>query len=203
MTCYNHPYAPTAATCNRCGVKMCGVCTQFLESGEYCEKCAEEVQAESFVTTQSQKFNKRKHGSTTYDIPEQPLETATSGKDRDKGIIILAIGGSVAMLFFSLLLYAFPRVFDFDADAAAAIATAQALEDCRLVFEEIGYLLDRGELPTPSYNCAESDVPNIMSQEGDLVRISHPNPEFHGLSEIYVTSDSHKVIFVELDNAEA
>ena len=202
MRCYNHPNALAVASCIRCSVEMCGVCTQFLDSGEYCDKCAEAIQAESFVTSQSQKFNKRDHGSANHEFSKQPFEPPTREKERDKSIIILGIGGSVAMLFFSLLLYAFPRVFDFDADAAAAIATAQALEDCRLVFEEIGYLLDRGELPDSSHRCAESNAPNILSQEGDLLRISHPNPEIHGLSDIYVTSESHEVVFVEQDNVD-
>lgn len=106
------------------------------------------------------------------------------------------------MLFFSLSLYAFPHIFDFDANATSARGAAQALEECRLVFEEIGYLLDRGELPDSSYSCAEANAPNIMSREGDLVRISHPNLEIYGLSEIYVTSESHEVIFVEQGNVE-
>ncbi|MDA1372568.1 MAG: hypothetical protein O2971_17650 [Proteobacteria bacterium] len=198
MNCYNHPHAPTAAHCKRCDVEMCGMCTQFLKDGEYCEKCAVAIQSEAFVTSQSRKLNKPEFDRTrvTTSQPREEFHPPTRGKDKDKIFIWLGVGGSSAMIFFSMLLYSFPLLFE-NSQAAATRQAAQALEDCRLVFEEIGYLLERGELPDNSLRCAGTNTPNIVSQNGEIIRVSHPNPAVFGLGEIYVTNDTHEVIFVE------
>jgi len=108
----------------------------------------------------------------------------------------LGFGGSSAMIFVAMLLYSIPLLFE-SAEAQALRESTQALEDCRLIFEEIGYLLEDGQTPPDSMHCEESNVPNIISTQEGIVRVSHPNPRAHGLSEIYVTSDSHEVIYVE------
>lgn len=103
MTCYNHPNVRKTANCKHCGVEMCGPCTQFLESGEYCEQCAKTVQAESFVAVKSLQIQKRIDELAQSSLSKEPFEPPTKKRDRDRGIIVLAIGGSLAMLFFSLL----------------------------------------------------------------------------------------------------
>jgi len=172
------------------------MCANFFDVGVYCEKCAKAVESERFVTAKSDLFKKKESApSTMVETPDTP--TAKPKDTRDRGIIWLGIGGSASMIFFSLILYAFPNLFEFDAEAAAARAAAQALEDCRLVFEEIGYVLAHGENLDPSLRCSDTNVPNIVTETGDVVRVSHPNPGRYGLSAIYVTSNSHEVVFEE------
>lgn len=196
MTCYNHPNAPTIETCSRCEKELCGMCANFFDVGVYCEKCARAVESERFVMAKADLFKKGESRPST--MVETPPEPVRKPRDtRDRGIIWLGVGGSASMIFFSLILYAYPSMFEFDPDLAAARLKAQALEDCRLVFEEIGYMLSRNQIPDPALRCPESSLPNIVTRNGDLVRVSHPNPAAHGLREIYVTNQSHEVVLEE------
>lgn len=77
--------------------------------------------------------------STMVEIPDKPI--AKPRDTLDRGIIWLGVGGSASMIFFSLILYAYPSTFEFDEELIASRARVQVLEDCRLVFEEIGYML--------------------------------------------------------------
>jgi hypothetical protein len=70
-------------------------------------------------------------------------------------------------------------------------------EQCRLVFEEIGYMLARGQMPDPSMRCDGTNVPNIINRSGNTVRVSHPNPAQLGLLELSVSNQSHDVTLVE------
>jgi hypothetical protein len=196
LACYNHPNAPTAAHCNRCGLEMCGMCSQFLDQGEYCEKCAEVVRNEDFVKTQTKELNKPEIEATSVEKEEEVFIPPTRSRDKDKAFIWLGVVGAFSMIFGSMVLYSFPLMFE-SAEAATLRLSEQALEDCRLVFEEIGYELADGNTPPASMRCEESNIPNITSRQGGIVRVSHPNPQVHGLSEMYVTSDSHEVIYVE------
>ncbi|MBL4572577.1 MAG: hypothetical protein JKY86_05825 [Gammaproteobacteria bacterium] len=174
---------------------MCGTCANFLDTGAFCEKCVSAVETEKFVTAQSNKLNK-----TEIDLVlskhTQDKESERRGKEKRKDgtVLWLGFGGGSAMIFVSLLLYAFPMLFQFDAEAAAAFEASQALEECRLVFEEIGYQLEDGEEPNPSLRCLDSNVPNIVERQGDRIRVSHPNPRQYGLSAIYVSTESHEVV---------
>lgn len=195
VSCQNHPNAPSIDTCNRCGIEMCGMCANFLEKGVYCEKCTKHLDSENFVKTQSDQFRQREAPTPEIHQADPAAIDPQRPANRDRGIIWLGVGSAAVMLFFSLALYAFPTLFEFDAEASAARIAEQSLEDCRLVFEEIGYLLEQGELPDASMRCVESNMPNIVTRQGDSVRISHPNPGAHLLSAIYVSSSTHEVVF--------
>ncbi|HAJ75120.1 MAG TPA: hypothetical protein DCM64_01560 [Gammaproteobacteria bacterium] len=173
------------------------MCTQFLDSGEYCEKCAGAIETETFVAVESNKMNKPKDDFGQIMSQEGDLGSAAGGKGKDRVIIGVAVAASVGMIFFSLLLYAYPRIFEFDTEAVAAREAAHALEDCLYLFQEIGMILEENELPDESLRCTESSVPNLISQNGNEVRVSHPNPQFHGYSQIYVTNYEHEPILVQ------
>lgn len=195
MICYNHPNAPAIEKCARCDLELCGMCANFLDSGVYCEKCVSAVETESFVAAQSNKLNKKQIDIVLSKHAEEKEAVRTGeNKRKDNGVLWLGIGGGSAMIFVSLLLYAYPRLLEFDAEAAAAFEAAQALEQCRLVFEEIGYLLEDGEAIDPSLQCADSNTPNIVERRGQSIRVSHPNPAAYGLSAIYVSSETHEVV---------
>jgi len=195
LNCYNHPNAPAVEKCARCEVDMCGMCANFLEAGAYCEKCVSAVETEDFVAAQSNKLNRSEIDLVlSKHADEKEAERAGVEKRKDGFVLWLGFGGGSAMIFVSLLLYAFPMLFQFDAEAAAAFEASQALEECRLVFEQIGYQLEYGEEPNPALQCADSNVPNIIERQGDTVRVSHPNPRQYGLSAIYVSTESHEVV---------
>lgn len=194
MPCHNHPNAPTVEKCNRCEIELCGMCANFTDSGVYCETCVSAVETEDFVALQSRKLNKSEIDLVISKHAEElEAEQAQNKRGKDTTIIWLGAGGGIAMIFVSLLLYAYPMLF-LDSEVAAAFEASQALEECRLVFEEIGYLLEEGEEPDPSLRCPGSTVPNIVEREGGIVRVLHPNPGTYGLSAIYVSNESHEVV---------
>lgn len=171
------------------------MCANFLDVGVYCEKCVSAVETENFVNAQSSKLNKSEIDLVlSKHADEKANDRASTEKRKDTAVLWLGFGGGSAMIFISLVIYAFPTLFQFDAEAAAAFEASQALEECRLVFEEIGYLLEDGETPDPSLRCSDSNVPNIVETRGDTVRISHPNPRAYGLNAIYVSSETHEVV---------
>lgn len=197
MACYNHPSAPTAATCKSCGVEMCGTCTKFLDSGEYCEKCAVVAEADAYMKSRSREQEYRDASAAHASIGETSAEAEALKKTHDKDRIYIwgGVGGAVGMLFIALGLYAFPNLFTPSEELAQQEAILDR-EACRLVFEEIGYMLSRGQTPDQSMRCEGTSVPNIISREGNVVRVSHPNPAQFGLQQMYVTSNSHEVVMV-------
>lgn len=153
------------------------------------------VETEDFVRAQSNKLNKKQIDLVlSKHAEEKEAERAGTAKRKDNGMLWLGFGVGSTMIFVSLALYAFPRMLEFDAEAAAAFEASQALEACRLVFEEIGYLLEDGEALDPDLKCADTNVPNIVERRGQSVRVSHPNPGAYGLSAIYVSSETHEVV---------
>lgn len=195
MPCYNHPNATTTAICNRCEIQLCGMCTTYLDDGEYCESCAEKVQSEAFVAARSEVLNKPAPKPLIQEAADTEPTRAEKKEDQDKLFIWLGIGGSSFMMFAAMAIYAFPNLFVDDV-VLAAQAEEQRLEDCRLVFEEITYILRAGGTPDASMSCADTSVPNVVRRSGDTVRVEHPNPGAYGLDEIYVTNQSHQVFLV-------
>lgn len=174
---------------------MCGTCANFLAAGAFCEKCVSAVETEDFVTAQSNKLNKSQIDLVLSKHAEDKAADREGDEKRKDGMVLwLGFCGGCAMIFVSLVIYAFPTLFMMDAEAAAAFEASQELEQCRLVFEQIGYQLEDGEEPNPALRCSDTNVPNIIERRGDTVRVSHPNPRAYGLSAIYVSSDTHEVV---------
>jgi hypothetical protein len=175
----------------------------------YCDKCTKAREAASFATSRSREFAKKEQSRSAPNFTQELQQDKDSSKQeaaakpgsKDQTIIWLGCGGASLMLFLSLLLYAYPLLFEFDPAAAAAREAAQALEDCRLVFEEIGYVLADGQEPDASMQCAQSPQQNIVRHEGNVVKVLHPNPRLYGLAELYVTSESHEVVMEELSES--
>lgn len=198
MACQNHPNAPTAATCKSCGVELCGMCTKFLDSGEYCEKCAVVAEADAYMKSRSREMEYREAEAAHASIGETTAEkeSIAKAKDQDKLYIWGGVGTAMTMLCVALGLYAFPNLLT-DGETLARQDMLMDREQCRLVFEEIGYLLARGEMPDPSMRCEGTNTPNIINRNGNTVRVSHPNPAQLGLLELSVNSQSHDVTMIE------
>ena len=78
------------------------MCTVFLDKGEFCEKCADAVQSEAFVSAQSESLNRPAAEPSSVE-PDLPPSAAQERRDKDRVFIWLGIGGSAAMIFTSLL----------------------------------------------------------------------------------------------------
>lgn len=197
MACVNHPSVPTAATCKSCGVELCGTCARFLEYGEYCEKCAVVAEADAYLRkrNRSQEVHQAEVAQATA-ARDAEVKSRNKSQDRDRLFIWSGVGGASLMLFAAMGLYAFPDLL-IDDVVLAAQQDQVRLEECRQVFQAIGIMLSEGQLPEDNMRCPGSTIPNIVSRDGSLVRVSHPNPGQFGLQALYVTNESHRVVMEE------
>ncbi|MEX0964230.1 MAG: hypothetical protein WDZ52_09360 [Pseudohongiellaceae bacterium] len=122
-------------------------------------------------------------------------EEETRQKSRDKDGIYIKGGIVMAclMLIVSMGIYAYPDIMKPDVQIAQEESIIQ-LEQCREVFQAIGIMLSEGQAPDSSMRCPGTNIPNIVSRAGGRITVSHPNPRQFGLSELYVTSDNHRVV---------
>ncbi len=173
------------------------MCACYTDAGVFCEKCAEITANEKFVSTQTEQLDEEANPELDALLSTQPTPQAapssSSGGGWRMSIILVVSVVIYAILYVNLN----PNLFTMDAETRARLAARDRLEDCRLVFEEIGTHLENGDMPDPSLRCAESFIPNIITRDNDSIRISHPNPDTYGFSEIYVTNETHEPIFVE------
>lgn len=199
MGCLNHPNAPVAATCKKCGTELCGTCTRFLDSGEYCEKCAAVAEADAYLKSRDRNQEVRQvqaAQATTVRIEEEEVREKSRNKDR-----IYVWGGAALgclMVVASLAMYAYPNFMKSD-EQIAQERSIMSLEGCRQVFEAIGIMLSEGEIPGDSMSCPGTNIPNQVRRQGNKITVSHPNPRQFGLVELYVTNDSHRVVMVGQD----
>lgn len=109
--------------------------------------------------------------------------------------LIIAVG--MIATYAALYSFSHPGFLEGDADSRARRRAEIALTNCLYVFQEIGVVLEENQMPDPSLRCADSSTANIITRSGNSIRVSHPNPQFHGVSEIFVTNTSHEPVVVE------
>ena len=196
MGCVNHPAAPAAATCKKCNAELCGICTRFLDSGEYCEKCASVAEAEAYLKSRDRNQEARSveiAQTTSARITEEEVRQKSRGKD---GLYVKGGGGLGAlMIIASIGLYAYPDMMKSDTQLTQEESVLR-LTECRQVFQAIGIRLSEGEIPASTMRCPGTNIPNIVLRQGNKITVSHPNPRQFGLAELYVTNESHRVITV-------
>ena len=169
------------------------MCLVFRDDGEFCEPCSELAEEEAFVSAATESLNRPKTETIAQpDIPQTDMEKR---REQDRIYIWGGVVTATLMIAVGMGVYAFPNLFA-DSEVLAMQAEEQRLEDCRLVFEEITYVLRAGGVPDDSMRCDGTNIPNLISRSGNLVRVDHPNPGAYGLTEIYVTNESHQVFLV-------
>jgi hypothetical protein len=170
------------------------MCTRFLESGEYCEKCGAVAEADAYMKSRDRNREARIDEITkTTQVRVEKEEGKQKSENKDR---IYIQGGAVLgslMVFVSLGLYAFPDLLKSDQELAEQ-QSVMNLEACRQVFESIGIMLSEGNVPETTMGCPGTNIPNIIRRNGNTVTVSHPDPRQFGLVELYVTNDSHRVI---------
>ena len=129
--------------------------------------------------------------STTTRIEEE--EIRQKNRKQDGMYLKGGIGMGVLMIFVSLGLYAFPDLMKSEQQIAQEQGIIN-LEACREVFQAIGIRLAEGEIPESTQSCPGTNIPNIILRQGNKITVSHPNPRQFGLTGLYVTSDSHRVV---------
>lgn len=196
MGCLNHPNAPVAASCKRCDAELCGICTRFLDSGEYCQKCAAVAEADAYVKSRNRNQEAREvKMARTATVQSAEEEVRQKSRNADGKYVRGGFAMGCLMVSISIGLYAFPNLLKSDPQLAEE-QSIMRLEECRQVFQSIGIMLSEGEIPESTMSCPGTNIPNIVRREGNKVTVSHPNPRQFGLVELYVTNDSHRVVMV-------
>lgn len=197
MSCKNHPLVDAVANCERCDTPMCDQCANHTEAGILCEACVKIRENEHFVAAQAERSNPQTGQLLAEAANTLKPELSKTGQPRRNPVKLFIIAvGSIAV-YAGLYAYSHPSFLAGDSEARTNRLAAAALVDCLWIFQEIGELLEENQMPDPALRCDESDTANIITRDGGTIRISHPNPEFHGYSEIFVTNHSHEPTLVE------
>ena len=176
---------------------MCDLCANHTEAGILCESCVKIRENEHFVAAQAERSNLQTGQLLAEAANTLKPELSKTGKPRRNPVKLFIIAiGSIAV-YAGLYAYSHPSFLEGDSEARTSRVAAAALVDCLWIFQEIGEILEENRMPDPALRCDESETPNIITRDGDTIRISHPNPEFHGYSEIFVTNHSHDPTLIE------
>ncbi len=198
VSCKNHPNVEAIDNCARCDAPLCGMCANFTDTGIFCETCERIHETEQLVAARTRELDPQFDQILGEAITPENPELETSGKSRHKGERVFLLGGGFVTLalYVGMFIYSHPNFLEGSEEQARRIA-AQAFEDCVYTFQAIGEILEEGDMPDPSLRCDESTVPNVITRDGDTIRIAHPNPTIHGYSQIFATNISHEPTLIE------
>ena len=204
VPCKNHPNAPAIENCARCDTPMCGMCANFTEAGVFCDSCESAIEAERAVETRTKELDPQIDPILAESpVPEDPdlaidrRSGKRSGK-RGETVFLFGAGGLTLAIYVVMFLYSHPGFLDFNSEERAAQLALDSFEDCLAIFQEIGEALEVDETPDLELLCDDSLSPNIVTRDGDEIRIAHPNPSTYGYSELFVTNIDHEPIATEI-----
>lgn len=186
--CINHPNAKAIATCNDCGIDLCGMCSNFIDETVLCERCSEISETEKFVSSQSENLE-RPNSTMVVDEPATETFNPPTRRKIQSNVIqwaVIGVGGCIiaAQLYF----YNNPAQVQQDPSAIAREQQLSSLVQCMLIFREIGLILQDGRMPNGDMLCADSTAANIAVNEEGSIRLFHPNPQHYGHKEISVSA---------------
>ncbi len=190
LLCNNHPNADAIASCDKCDIALCGLCGNYIDDSVFCERCTEIYETKQFISAQSEKL---KHSRSTLIVDNSSageLSDSKSKKSNYKSLQLIVIVASVSVIAVRLYFFSNPISIQRDPELLAREQALTSVVQCLLIFREIGLRLERegDQTAVAELRCADSDVPNIITIDGDNIRISHPNPAIYGYSEIFVTN---------------
>ena len=172
------------------------MCASFTDAGVFCERCEEIKEAEDFVSNKVSEMDAMLADDERKQLGISPDEPALEAKPTRGGKWLKWSAALLVPLYLGLLVYSNPGIFEFDSAERVRREAAQALENCVYIFQEIGMYLEEGRSPPPNLRCEEVSTVNIFTRDGDEVRVSHPNPQYHGYRQIYVTNQDHEPVLV-------
>lgn len=193
QACKDHPNVKAIANCERCETPLCGMCSRFTDSGVYCERCLETLDREKFVAAQTEQL--QKPGQVLQvDNEEDNLAESVRSKPNYQIIQAVVIACSLAFIFFRLNSNSGTEVVD--SQTREVERQLNSLGQCMMVFQQIGQALQNARQADPLLRCAQPGTPNIITVEGDDIRVSHPNPEIFGYSELFVSSSNPTPVLI-------
>lgn len=176
---------------------MCGLCGNYTDTGIFCEPCLKIHETEKFVVAQSRHLDHGANPSPVVEIRVENSQAETPGKRMPQALQGLVIVSCFVFIFIRFYVSGNPTSVQVETESLTQELALTSLVRCMLVFQEIGEVLESGEMPDPALGCEQADEPNLISREGDIIRISHPQPGVYGYSEIFVTSDNPEPTLIE------
>ncbi len=199
-SCKNHPNVTAIEECANCAMPMCGMCSNFTETEVLCEKCVVIREQEKFVDAQSQQLEQPEKPlivdrgeDTGTENPSQRSKKKSFGPQMQWTIIVACMGFLIYRIYF----YSTIDFVPLDDETRARELAITSISECLLIFREIGQILERGNMPAESLRCDQSGTPNIVTEAGGDIKISHPHPDFYGYNEIFVTRNNPEPTLVE------
>lgn len=188
--CKNHPVAGAIESCRDCGAHLCGMCANFDSAGVFCEGCLAIHENQQFVSAQAVQAARTTPIAMQSDTEEFVYSPPTGKKINARSIqltiIFVCTLGIAAQLYF----YNQPSGISRDPLILQRELAITSLIECLTVFGEIGLILGKGEKPGTAMRCNDSYEPNRLIENGDEIRIVHPNPQNYGYKSIYVSNQS-------------
>ena len=197
VNCKNHQFVPSIAVCIDCKSPLCGQCSRFGDDGVRCERCAATHETAQLVAARSEKLKKPERININEALPNEDAPAPYKKKQGPKwiGKLVLAIL-SIAIAI-PLYFYAYPAYVEIDSPTKEREQSVTALMQCLLVFRQIGELMQSGQEPDMSLQCASPSGPNIVRRNDTTIRVSHPNPQLYGVREISVTNLNPEPVIVQ------
>lgn len=114
---------------------------------------------------------------------------------RKRLISVAALGilGGAALLFGPLGL----GLFGSDQNTPVATPEEIRADECIAVLDDIGLMLEAGQLPPAELSCPKGAEPYRVIREDDLVTVEDPNADMHGYSRMYVTNKDPNPVLVD------
>ena len=187
--CHNHPNGKAIAACHECAVNLCGMCGNYADDIVLCERCVEVYENAKYVSSQTEKLIRPDSALVVDDPDGEGIVPPGRRKQNNTIVPAVVIGICSCIIALQLYLYSNPAAVEQDPAAIARQQAISSLVQCMLVFREIGLILQDGRMPDNTMICADSTVPNVVSNAEGTLRISHPNPQHYGYAEISVSDE--------------
>jgi hypothetical protein len=188
--CEHHPLADAIESCRDCKAQLCGMCANFDSAGVFCEGCLVVHENQQFVSTQAARATLSAATALQSDAKEFVYNSPTGKKFNARSvqltIIFVCTLATAAQLYF----YNQPSSTPRDTFTLQREQAITSLVECLTVFGEIGLILGKGEKPGTAMRCNDSFEPNKLIDNGDEIRVIHPNPQNYGYKTIYVSNRS-------------
>ncbi len=196
--CINHPLVAAIDTCASCKKPLCGMCGNYANLQAFCLSCYKDYEAETLVKQRNTQANTPKPSRLTEELDEAVFSPPTKSKVNFAAIRTGLISICILVIGWNLYRYNQPVEVIRDASVVQIERSQAALIQCLSIFTEIGQLLAAGGDSAIDLRCTDTTLNNkIQNIEGER-RVTHPNPNFYGVKEIYVSATNPIPVVVPL-----